>query len=108
MENVVLSKARFSLKAIIYDKRGRVLSIGENSYVKTHPFQVHHANKVGLPHKIYLHAEIHAIVRCRNLSKAHKIVVMRFDKDGNPANAKPCPVCMNAIKESGIENIEWT
>ena len=37
--------------AIIFDKRGRPLSIGQNSYIKTHPLQLKIAEKVGLPEK---------------------------------------------------------
>jgi len=96
------------LSAVIYDKRGRVISVGQNSYVKTHPLQAKHANQVGLPDKQFLHAEIHAIVRCRDLSKAHRIFVSRWDSKGNPALAKPCPVCMSAIEAAGIEVVEHT
>jgi len=103
-----LTRSRFDITAIIYDKRGRVLSIGKNSYVKTHPYQARCAERVGLPHKQFLHAEIHAIVRCKRLDKAHRIVVMRFDKQGNEMNAKPCPVCQSAIKASGIPIVEHT
>lgn len=84
------------------------MSIGKNSYIKTHPRQAYYAEKVGLPSKIFLHAEIHAIVKCKNIEKAHKIVVLRFDSTGNPVNAKPCPVCESAIKETGIKVIEHT
>lgn len=103
-----MSKTRFDITAIIYDKRGRVLSIGKNSYFKTHPYQAKCAEQVGLPHKQFLHAEIHAIVRCRQLDKAHKIVVMRFDKEGKARNSKPCPVCQSAIEATGIKIIEHT
>lgn len=101
-------KKRFELTAIIYDKRGRVLSIGKNSYHKTHPLQKKHADEVGLPDKIFLHAEIHAIALCKNLDKAHKIVIMRFDTTGNAKNAKPCPVCESAIKAAGIKEVIHT
>jgi len=103
-----MSKKRFDMIAIIYDKRGRVISVGKNSYFKTHPLQHKHSNIVGLPDKQFLHAEIHAISLCRNIKKAHKIVVMRFDTQGNPKNAKPCPVCQNAIESVGIKIIEHT
>jgi deoxycytidylate deaminase len=103
-----MTKKRFSVSAVIYDKRGRVLSVGKNSYVKTHPIQAEHARRAGEPHKIYLHAEIDAIIRCANLKKAHKIVVFRFDENGSPANARPCCICEGAIKEAGIKNIEHT
>lgn len=103
-----MSKQKFDITAIIYDKRGRVLSIGKNSYIKTHPLQHMHACKVGLPHKQFLHAEVHAIARCRQLDKAHSIMVMRFGKNGEPLNAKPCPVCASAIEAAGIEIVNHT
>ena len=103
-----MTKARFDITAIIYDKRGKVLSIGKNSYVKTHPYQAKFAQKVGLPAKQFLHAEIHALVKWRKLDKAHKIVVMRFDKEGEEKNAKPCPVCQSAIEAAGIKIVEHT
>lgn len=97
-----------SVTAIIYDKRGRVLSIGKNSYVKTHPKQAHYAQKAGLPDKQYLHAEIDAIIRCRDLASADAIFVSRINKAGKTAMAKPCPVCKTALEEAGIHNVEWT
>jgi tRNA(Arg) A34 adenosine deaminase TadA len=103
-----MSRTRFDITAIIYDKRGRVLSIGKNSYVKTHPLQKHHADKVGLPDKCFLHAEIHAIARCKQLDHAHRISVMRFDSKGRPSNAKPCTVCQSAIAATGIKIVEHT
>lgn len=96
------------ITAIIYDRKGRVLSVGKNSYVKTHTLQAKHAEKVGLPDKQFLHAEIHAITKCRDLSKAHRIVVTRYGKKGQPLLAKPCPVCQSAIESVGIDIIEWT
>ena len=101
-------KIKHELTAIIYDKKGKVLSIGKNSYIKTHPLQARHAERVGLPDKQFLHAEIHAIARCKDLSKAHKILVTRFGRTGEPLLAKPCPVCQSAIKAAGIELIEHT
>lgn len=101
-------RTRQDVTAIIYDKRGRVLSIGKNSYTKTHPWMSRVATKVGRPQKIYLHAEVHAIVRCKDLTRAHKIVIMRFDKKGNPILAAPCPVCLSAIEAAGIKIVEHT
>jgi tRNA(Arg) A34 adenosine deaminase TadA len=97
-----------NITAIIYDRRGKVLSIGKNSYVKTHPYQAKMANKCGLPEKQYLHAEISAIIKCRDLKKAFRILVTRLNKHGEPALAKPCPVCQSAIIASGIRNVEHT
>ena len=99
---------KHKVTAIIYDRRGRVLSVARNSYIKTHPYQARLARKAGMPHHIYLHAEIAAIIRCKDLDKAHTILVSRFNKKGAPMLAKPCPICMDAIQQAGIKHIEYT
>lgn len=101
--------AKQSITAVIYDRRGRVMSIGQNSYIKTHPMQAKYAKKVGEFHKIFLHAEIAAITRCQqNLKNAYRMVVTRYDKNGNPALAKPCAVCQSAIRSTNIKYVEHT
>ena len=97
-----------NITAIIYDKKGNVLSIGKNSYIKTHPKQAAYAAKVGLPEKHFLHAEMAAIIKCRRLDKAHRILVTRINRAGEFVNAKPCPICALAIKEAGIPVVEWS
>jgi deoxycytidylate deaminase len=101
-------KVRHNLTAIITDKRDRILSIGKNSYVKTHPLQAHYARKSGVSDKIFLHAEIAAIVKCRDIEKAHKITIIRVNNQGQERPAKPCPICMQAILETGIKIIKHT
>lgn len=103
-----MTTKRFSITAVIYDKRGNVLSIGKNSYVKTHPLQAVYARRAGEPHKIYLHAELHAITRCANVERAHKMVVFRYTEDGSPARAKPCKICQQAIDKTNIKIVEHT
>jgi tRNA(Arg) A34 adenosine deaminase TadA len=70
--------------------------------------QAFHAKKVGEPYKQYLHAEVHAIVKCPDISKAHRIFVSRWNKNGDTMNAAPCPICMSAIKSTPIKVIEHT
>jgi deoxycytidylate deaminase len=94
---------KHSLTAVVFDKRGRPLSVGRNSYTKTHPIQAKAAAATGNPHRIYLHAEIDAIIKLDNPSKAYKIVVFRYDKKGNPANAKPCDACMSLINKLNLK-----
>ena len=96
------------VKAIIFDKRNKPLSIGYNSYTKTHPLQAKCARAVGQETKIYLHAEMAALVKLSNPNRAHKIVVFRFNKMGQPAPAKPCLCCQYALKQAGINVIEHT
>ena len=100
--------AKQQITAIIYDRKGNVLSVGQNSYVKTHPLQAKHAEVVGEPYKMFLHAEIHAITKCKQLSRAYRIHIIRYAKDGTPVNAKPCPICMSAIRATNIKIIEHT
>lgn len=97
---------RQSITATITDKRGRVLSIGHNSYEKSHPKQAHYAARMGEPYKFFLHAEIAALVKCRG--KPYKIMIERKDKAGNNRLAKPCGICELAIKEAGIKFVEYT
>jgi len=99
---------KYQVTAIIYDRRGNVLSIGTNSYIKTHPLQAKYAAQVHEPMKVFLHAEIHAITRCRDLETAHKIVIFRYREDGTPAMAKPCRVCQAALAKTKIKVIEHT
>jgi deoxycytidylate deaminase len=97
-----------NLTAIIYDKRGNVLSIGKNSYTKTHPLQAQFAKQAGEDEKIFLHAEIDAIIKCQNISKAHKISIFRVARQGGYALAKPCKICQTALSKTPIKIIEHT
>ena len=51
---------KHKVTATVYDKQGNVLSVGYNSYIKTHPLQAKLAYRCGQPEKVYLHAEIAA------------------------------------------------
>lgn len=82
------------------------MSIGYNSYCKTHPKQYYYAMKVGLSEKCYLHAEIDALIRCRE--KPYRMVIERYGKDGRPMLAKPCPICEEAIKDYDVKIVEFT
>jgi tRNA(Arg) A34 adenosine deaminase TadA len=97
-----------NITAIVYDRKGKIISVGKNSYIKTHPLQAKIANSVGLEHKIYLHAEISALVKLKDWARAHRIVVTRVGRQGEPLLAKPCAVCQRAIEMAGIEIVEHT
>ena len=100
-------KARQFILAKCYDKRGLLLSVGVNSYSKTHPLQKHFAEKVGHNEREFLHAEIQAILRAKD-KPIYRITIERYDRYGNPALAKPCPVCQEAIRAFGIQVVEFT
>lgn len=95
------------ITATVFDRRGKVLAFAENNYQKTHPLQKWYAAKCGDEHKIYLHAEIAALVKIRR-GTPYRILVERYGANGQPLNATPCKICQLAIKEAGIEIIEHT
>lgn len=97
-----------NVTAIVYDKKGNVLSVGRNSYVKTHPLQAKAARAVGQEKRIFLHAEIHALTKISDWKKAYRIEVLRMSKQGLPMDAKPCPICTYVIKQTSIKRIEHT
>ena len=69
-------KKRFEIKATCYDKRGKIISVGYNSYKKSHPIQSHFARLACLPEKVYLHAEIAALLKARD-KKVENIKIER-------------------------------
>ena len=98
---------KYVIVAKCYDKRGRILSIGTNSYSKTHTIQSYYAKKVGLDVKEYLHSEIQALIRAGD-KQVHRLTVERYNADGQPALAKPCPVCSEAIRAYGVKEVWYT
>ena len=107
-----MPKQQQQMTAIIYDKKGRILSIGKNSYIKTHPMQDKYNKMAGKGYSAYgyayLHCEIDAINRCKNLDKAYKIRVTRVRRDGSYGMACPCKACAIAISHTPIKVIEHT
>ena len=105
-------RQRTNMTAIIYDKKGHILSIGKNSYIKTHTLMYKLSKEINpkeCPTRVFVHAEIDAIIRCNHIKKAHKILVLRLNAKGEYALAKPCPICEKAILEqTPIKIVEFS
>mgnify|MGYP001172896946 CR=1 FL=1 len=101
-------KTQHSLVATVYDRKGRILAVGYNSYTKTHPQQAAHAADAGRPEAIYQHAEISALIKAVKRGSPDKIKIERYHKDGSPALAAPCEICQLAIKKAGLRFVEYT
>lgn len=101
--------AKQNMTALIKDKRGNIISIGKNSYVKTHPKMIKIAKRIGESnlHRIYIHAEIDAIVKCSNLERAFSIEVYRINKKIGYICSRPCIICATAILETDIKLIKY-
>lgn len=95
------------ITAIAYDKKGNVLSVGRNSYIKTHTIQGRYARKVGRPSSIFLHAEIDALIKAKR-KNVYRMFVSRLGRDGTYCLAKPCPICQAALEDYGVKVVEHT
>ena len=102
-----MSNKKQLILAKCFDKKGNMLSSAYNSYRCSHPVQAYFAKRVGMPERIYLHAEILAILRAKG-KKIYKITVERYNQAGEKLLAKPCPICEEAIRAYGIQIVEFT
>ena len=88
---------KFKHGAVIYDKKGNILSIGRNipHYCPSYP-------------SLLLHAEADAILKCKRLElKNANILVVRVSKN-KLRNSKPCSHCMSMISAVGIKHIYYS
>lgn len=113
MLNVAIEKARenpvhkYQFCAIITTKRSRIVSIGYNSFSKTHTLQAHYSRKHNKKDACFLHAEISAILKAKG--KGSVLYVARVRKDNTAALARPCPACMAAIRqETNLKKVIYT
>lgn len=106
-ESIIVDDNKYVVGAFAFDSRGMILAKGTNSFVKTHPRQKQLADCVGLEHKIYLHAEVSAIVK--SSAKIDTLIVTRILQHTDEiAMARPCPVCCEAIRQAGIKKVYFT
>ena len=115
LELVPYVKGENRLCAIILDAKGVPISIGYNSYTKTHPIMRNFAKKdLTFPdgskgdEKIYLHAEMDCYTKGYfQKHRWHTMIITRIDCNGNFKLAKPCVGCYNMIKDK-FDNIYYT
>lgn len=102
-----LDRTQQKIVAFVLDSKGKILSEGTNSYIKTHPEQAQSAKEEGEDYKIFLHAEVSALTRLKyhQLGKQETIVVLRLNNQLSLCYSKPCPICCRTIKKYGISNI---
>jgi len=90
---------KYRLGAAIYNKKGKLISIGWNKH-KTHPRYGSHIFS-------RIHAEGDALIKALKTRKSLRdsyIVVYR--QNGN--RAKPCPCCESMLREAGIKYVYYT
>lgn len=97
---------KYRVAAATLSSSGSLVAYGTNSYVKTHPLMKRYAYEDRDQYRLYIHAELSALVKSKG--KVNEIVVVRLLRDGSYANAKPCRICEAAIREAGIKKVYYT
>jgi deoxycytidylate deaminase len=89
-------------------KKNKIISTATNLERKTHPLQATLAERVGLKEKIYLHAEVNALIKAKE--KADTIVVARVGGHGycDLRISKPCKICQAALEMNNIKKIIYS
>ncbi len=105
IETAKSSPSRRRVGAVLL-KKSKVVATAVNLEEKSHPLQAKLAQKVGLGEKIYLHAEISALIKCKE--DADTIIVARVNTQDKLRMAKPCPICALALEQEGIKNVYYT
>ena len=102
-KELAMNNGRTYHLAAILKRDGRVIRIGENTH-KTHPrFKRQYSDGTWGSH---MHAEMNVL---RFSRPGDEIEVMRFTKCGKHMTmAKPCPLCEEEIKKSGIKKVKYT
>ena len=97
--------------------KGKVITMGHNSE-KTHPIQMHYNQEFrNLNNEIWEKHSLHAEMMCLNklenvidFSEFNKVklYIYRKTKSRPFGMSRPCPACMQRIKDLGIKNIFYT
>ena len=89
-------------------KKHSVISTGCNKD-KTHPIQLKYNKSLSFKKKRdNIHAEIDALIKAQFDTENATMYVARRGRDNLYHMSKPCPACMEVIKESGIKRIVYT
>ena len=105
IETAKSSPSKKKVGAVLLNKN-KVVTSATNLETKSHPLQARFAERVGLHEKIYLHAEIAALVKCKE--ECDTIVVARVNPQDKLRMAKPCPICSLALEEAGVKKVHYT
>lgn len=102
-KNLAINNGRVYHIAAILRRKGDVIKIGENTD-KTHPrFKRQYSDGTWGSH---MHAEMNVL---RFARPGDEIEVMRFSKCSHELTmAKPCELCMQAMKDAGIKRVKYT
>lgn len=87
----------------VAEAKGRKVAQATNQYTRSHARQRDYARRAGFPNKVYLHAEIGALVKSR--CPVDTMYIYRLNRRGDMLPSKPCAVCQLALKELKIKQV---
>lgn len=79
---------------------GAIQGYGVNTY-RNQPGIIHDLDALGV------HAEVKAL-KISTRTQGAVAYVARVNMFGEPRQSRPCPDCMNALKEAGIKRVVYT
>lgn len=100
------SKHKQKIGCVITDKKNKPLSEGK-ILLKTHPVQSKFGSICNKSKKIYLHAEMDAMIKNKT-SNEHILYVIRKNKNNDFLKCIPCDICMSAIITTNIKYIVYS
>ena len=108
--SVISDFNKFKIGAVLVIK-GKVVAKGFNSQ-KGHPLQrkYNEARKdMGENSHHPIHAEIDVLKKLKNVDlKNAELYIYNVNRNGSQRMARPCPACMDAIKQHGIGTIHYS
>lgn len=96
------SDSQFKMSAVLFDSRGRVISVGFNRSLKKYGSSGKVIRGIGFSHSI--HCERDCLRYCKEEEIVGKYMFV-YRKGGNLA--KPCPSCMKKIDKYRIK-VYWS
>jgi len=87
----------------VAEYKGRKVAEAINCYTRSHKRQREYARRAGFPAKVYLHAEIAALIKSR--CRVDSMYIYRLNKKGEMLPSKPCAVCQLALTELKIQQV---
>lgn len=104
------NKTLYNMTAVIRDRKKNILSVGNNSYTKTHPVMALLEKHYSTNHKKirrFIHAEVDAILKCKLTDKMYSIEVYGVTFNGNLVCSKPCELCRGFIKTTKLKKVTY-
>ncbi len=106
-------ESKFNIFGFLFD-RSKLVSVGRNQMLKTSKLAYDMGRKFNIEHWMkfpFLHAELSTISKYwdkQEITGRERLVVVRFDKRGRLAMAKPCSNCQDFLKAVGIAQVYYS